>query len=55
MEKVHETVNGDQDSLGKIRQAFRITADMKGIGDSIKKLKDGKFSMDDVKHPTYLR
>ena len=55
MEKVHETVNGDQDSLGKIHQAFRIFSDMKGIGDSIKKLKDGKFSMDDVKHPTYLR
>jgi len=26
---------------------------MKGIGDSIKKLKDGKFSMDDAKHPTF--
>ena len=50
MEEVHgKAANGDAASLAKVHQAFGDHADLKGVGDNIQKLKDGKFRMEQAK------
>lgn len=55
MEAVHQkATGGDAASLAKVHQAFGTHVDMKGVGDNIQKLKEGKFRMEQAQHPTHL-
>ena len=55
METVHAAAqNGDATAMAKVKGAFGVTPNMKGVGDNIQALKDGKFKMGEAKNPNML-